>query len=71
LQNIASVLFAVFIRQYSSVITNITSFPSVYSYSHIVGLHADSGQCCLSLNTYTFAGWVTGSLYHNVTGIFF
>jgi hypothetical protein len=24
----------------------------------------------LLLNTYTFAGWVTGSLYHNVTGIF-
>jgi hypothetical protein len=28
-------------------------------------------QCCLLLNNYTFAGWVTGSLYNNVTWIFF
>jgi hypothetical protein len=34
-------------------------------------MHADRWQCCLLLNTNTFAGWVTGSLYHNVTGIFF
>jgi len=30
-----------------------------------------TGQCCLLLNTYTFAGWVTGSMYRDVTGIFF
>jgi len=70
LQNIASVLFAVFIRQYSSVITNITSVPCLYSYSHIVGLHADIRQCCLLLNSYTFPGWVPVSLYHNVTACF-
>jgi hypothetical protein len=35
-----------------------------------VGLHADRGQCCLLLNTYTFAGWVAGSMYHNVSGMF-
>jgi len=28
-------------------------------------------QCLLLLNSCTFAGWVTGSLHHNVTGIFF
>jgi len=69
-QNIASVLFAFFIRQYSSVIKNFTSVPCLYSYSHTVGLHADIGQCCLLLNSYTFPGWVPVSLYHNVTWMF-
>ena len=43
----------------------------MYNLSHIFGLHADRGHCSLLLNTYTFAGWVTGSLYRIVTGIFF
>ena len=62
---------AVFISQYSTAITNITFSPSVQSHSHTVGLHADGQQCLLLLNTDTFAGWVTGSLHHIVTGIFF
>jgi len=28
-------------------------------------------QICLEFAKHTFAGWVAGSLYHNVTGIFF
>ena len=71
LHNIPSALFAVFIGEYSSVIRNITSIPFVWTYGHIVGLQADRGQCRLLLNTYIFACWVTGSLYHNVTEIFF
>ena len=71
LQEITSVLVAVFIRQYSSVIRNIASVPSVQSYSHTVVLHADRRQCHLLLNTCIFACWVTGLLYHNVTGMFF
>jgi len=62
---------AVFISHYSTVITNITFSPSVQSYSHTVALHADTQQCLLLLNSCTFAGWVTGSLHHNVTGMFF
>jgi len=62
---------AVFISHYSTVITNITFSPSAQSYSHTVGLHADTQQCLLLLNTDTFAGWVTRSLHHNVTGISF
>jgi len=62
---------AVFISQYSTAITNITFSPSVQSYSHTVGLHADRQQCLLLLNNDTFAGWVTGSLHHILTGIFF
>ena len=62
---------AVFISHYSTVIRNITFSPSAQSYSHTVALHADTHQCLLLLNTYTFAGWVTGSLHHNVTGMFF
>jgi hypothetical protein len=67
----ASVLVAFLIGEFSTVIRNITYVPCVESYSHIVGLHAGRGQCHLLLNTNTFAGWVTGSPYHNVTGIFF
>ena len=52
LQNIPSVVVAVFIWEYSRVIRNITSIPSY-------NLKA------------TFAGGVTGSVYHTVTGIFF
>jgi len=62
---------AVVISQYSTAITNITFSPSAQSYSHTVGLHADTQQCLMLLNTDTFAGWVTGSLHHNVIGIFF
>ena len=62
---------AVVISQYSTAITNITFSPSVQSYSHTVGQHADRQQCLLLLNTDTFAGWVTGLLHHIVTGIFF
>jgi len=62
---------AVFISHYSTVITNITFSPSAQSYSHTVALRADTQQCLLLLNTCTFAGWVTGSLHDNVTGIFF
>jgi len=62
---------AVVISQYSTAITNITSSPSVLSYSHTVGLHADRQQCLLLQNTDTFAGLVTGSLHHIVTGMFF
>jgi len=47
-----------------------TSIHCVQTYSHIVGLHADKRQSRHLLNNYTFTGWVTGSLYHNVTGIF-
>ena len=62
---------AVVISQYSTAITNVTSSPSVHSYSHTVGLHADRQQCLLLLNTDTFAGLVTSSLHIIVTGIFF
>ena len=62
---------AVFISHYSTVITNITFSPSAQSYCHTVALHADTQQCLLLLNTYTFACWVTGSLHHIVPGIIF
>ena len=62
---------AVYISHNSTVITNITFSPSVQSYSHTVALHADTQQCLLLLNTCTFAGWVTVSLHHVVTGMFF
>jgi len=62
---------AVVISQYNTAITNITFSPSVQSYSHTVGLHADRQQCLLLLNTDTFAGWVTYSLHHILTGIIF
>ena len=71
LQNVASVLCAVFIAEYSTVTRHITSVPCVYYYGHIVVVRADREQCPLLLSTYTFAGCVTGSLYHNVTGIYF
>jgi len=70
LQNIAYVSCS-FISHYSAVITNITFSPLAQSYSHNGALHADTQQCLLLLNTYTFAGWVTGSLHRIVTGIFF
>ena len=62
---------AVFISQYSTVITTITFSPSAQSYSHTVVLHADTQQCLLLLNTYTFAGWVSGSFLHNVSCVYF
>ena len=69
LQKVTFVLFAVFIRQYSSVIRNITSVPSIILQPH----------CCTAcrqravppVSKHIFAGWVTCSLYCNVTGIFF
>jgi hypothetical protein len=66
-----NLLVTLFMKEYSTVISNTTSIPCVSSYSHIVRLHADRGQCHLLLNTYTFAVSLTGSLYRNVTGIFY
>ena len=55
LQNIAYVSCS-FISHYSTVNTNITFSPSAQSYSHTVGLHADTQQCLLLLNTHLLAG---------------
>ena len=46
-------------------------FPVKNLTARIVVMYADIGQCLLFLNIYTFAGCVTVTLYHIVTGIFF
>jgi stress-induced morphogen len=55
-QNMATVLVAVFIWEYSRFIRNITSDPFNNLYGHIVGLHADSRKISLNIHQHLQTG---------------
>jgi len=58
LQNIASVLVAVFIGEFSAVIRNITSIPCVESYTLLDYMQTEVNAACCQTLTHLLAGWL-------------